>query len=444
MGSPVPSPTENLLWPEDPSAGEVLPLRKDPGSSKGLSGVHLAWPNFVRGTVNALNDLVTAPGKAYQGKYDSDQLREIGARIGTYTALNSWPGLVEEGLAGSAEREASRNVSSIFAGVKAKTADMPKLGQALTLEGRGASPRDIHAVTGWFRGPDNKWRFEIPDKEAMLHGQNVLGKNLVLGDKNPLEEVLHHPDLYSAYPQLQNLNVQGKQMAPGAGAYFPKTKSISLPDVESKKAGLSTLLHETQHGVQDIEGFAEGGSPDEFLGPGYQNKMALNDHRYDKAAAQAQALGVDPERVMTGINMYSNGLPMGDTYPHLKTLLEQAPDLLEEFKQVHNTKVALNAEQKAAYQKYNDLAGEVEARNVQERHQFGYGQETPPWETPGIVPLDKQIVVLDGKEQPRMATPVEHDPFLQVAPVEHDPFLHSAQPVDHDPFSVDTEVAKQP
>ena len=55
-----------------------------------------------------------------------------------------------------------------FGGVEAKFADFKKLAEAYRLEQQDYSPRLIWARTGWYRGGDGRWRFEINDSGARL------------------------------------------------------------------------------------------------------------------------------------------------------------------------------------------------------------------------------------------------------------------------------------
>lgn len=55
-----------------------------------------------------------------------------------------------------------------FGGVEAKFADFKKLAEAYKLEQQDYSPRLIWARTGWYRGGDGRWRFEINDSDARL------------------------------------------------------------------------------------------------------------------------------------------------------------------------------------------------------------------------------------------------------------------------------------
>ncbi len=55
-----------------------------------------------------------------------------------------------------------------FGGINAKYADFKRLGEAYRLEAEDYMPRFIWNKTGWYRGTDGKWRFEISDAKAKL------------------------------------------------------------------------------------------------------------------------------------------------------------------------------------------------------------------------------------------------------------------------------------
>jgi len=77
-------------------------------------------------------------------------------------------------------------------------------------------------------------------------------------------ERLEHPELYEAYPQLKDLNVHfvDPDVLRGArGQFDPDTRTVSIDRTLPDEEALSVLLHEAQHGVQDIEpGFSKGGT----------------------------------------------------------------------------------------------------------------------------------------------------------------------------------------
>lgn len=59
-----------------------------------------------------------------------------------------------------------------FAGAGAKTANKAALEMAEALERGGADRAKIWNETGWFKGPDGKWRFEIDDSAAAFRDYN--------------------------------------------------------------------------------------------------------------------------------------------------------------------------------------------------------------------------------------------------------------------------------
>ena len=57
-----------------------------------------------------------------------------------------------------------------FAGPNAKTAVLDELDRAKQFDTEGVDNEAIRQQTGWFKGPDNKWRFEISDEDAVMLG----------------------------------------------------------------------------------------------------------------------------------------------------------------------------------------------------------------------------------------------------------------------------------
>lgn len=91
---------------------------------------------------------------------------------------------------------------------------------------------------------------------------------LSAGEKSySLEDVLDFPELYEAYPMLKLVPVQFELLGRYNGlvtnyAYGAEYSVIKLnkPLLENADAFRSTLLHEVQHVIQRIEGFAKGGN----------------------------------------------------------------------------------------------------------------------------------------------------------------------------------------
>ena len=77
--------------------------------------------------------------------------------------------LAAAALAGGGDTAAMK---AIFAGIGAKTADKAALARAEKLAASGADPKAIWRDTGWFKGGDGKWRFEIDDSASRLRDYN--------------------------------------------------------------------------------------------------------------------------------------------------------------------------------------------------------------------------------------------------------------------------------
>jgi len=168
----------------------------------------------------------------------------------------------------------------IFIGEKAATWNVRAAQNAELLEKAGASPELIWERWGVWRGPDGRWRQEISDEAMALKKpfeSREISKetNYLPPPAEPIEDLLAHPALMEAYPQLKNTQMllqkqqdwlpesaQSGQLRSRLGANPP---SFAL-DVRSKSPSkaLSTLVHELQHGVQDIEKFQQGAMQTDF------------------------------------------------------------------------------------------------------------------------------------------------------------------------------------
>jgi hypothetical protein len=152
----------------------------------------------------------------------------------------------------------------MYAGEGAKAANRSKLTEAQALEAAGAlsgPTGTTRAKTGWFRGVDGKWRFEIDDRAMTFkpgHTPAELNEDVVyrIGD------VIDHPALFEQYPDLQDINFRVTD-AGGAGGYWDWRNNlivVSKDEPKTEAVYLDTLVHELQHAVQTWEGFANGAS----------------------------------------------------------------------------------------------------------------------------------------------------------------------------------------
>ena len=248
--------------------------------------------------------------------------------------------LFDEYYNGGTERQYS------FAGQKASTANLEHLKNAQEMETLGADMKSIRKATGWFKGMDGKWRFEIDDSEMTYHrgGDAVFSRDhpdyaeyqklmrkWMTGEVTAeeetrlrqmdetwgreygrlservdrgnatLEDILDHEALFRAYPQLRRTKVEFADMPKNTmGSYSPSQNLITLSN-ELRNAPESTLVHEIQHAIQNAEGFTRGSnreyweekltSGDKIQSKGFQDaREKLIQFQLDKANEEALAL----------------------------------------------------------------------------------------------------------------------------------------------------------
>ncbi len=140
-----------------------------------------------------------------------------------------------------------------------------RLARAKEMEAEGKSDEEIFNETHVHIGADGRLRVQISDKDAKI--KNIkrrkdgrmpavsLDRGMTLGD------ILDHPLLFALYPRLKNIPVQFK----GNSSYLSQDpitgeiKFINFRTSESEKSFIHSVLHETQHAIQNIESWARGG-----------------------------------------------------------------------------------------------------------------------------------------------------------------------------------------
>ena len=180
----------------------------------------------------------------------------------------------------------------VFAGPGSKTADLLKLNVAKRMEEAGAKTDDILRSTGWFKGMEGKWKYEIPDDTSRFSTGPMTGGKTVNAPA-----VLDHEALYAAYPHLRQTkvgpmpaDVPGNTVGMFQGPAFPSGGQMFL----NQGARKDTALHELQHAIQEQEGFGLGGSP-------VNKAMSSTDdaiHAYRRMAGEIEARNVQKRMTM--------------------------------------------------------------------------------------------------------------------------------------------------
>lgn len=154
--------------------------------------------------------------------------------------------------------ETSAAAQHSIAGRNAAIADIVSMENAVRMEEAGHTAPEIYNDTGWFRGADDMWRFEIDDS-TMRYTPERMAQKMTDGAAH-LEDVIDHPVLFEAYPQLRDVSVTFSPMKPGSQGVYRRTENrIYLAD-SIKNSPEATLIHEIQHAIQAMEGFAFGAS----------------------------------------------------------------------------------------------------------------------------------------------------------------------------------------
>lgn len=97
--------------------------------------------------------------------------KATGAAIGTTAKLGR---MFEAALGQMGENAGQGATKYSFAGEKSKTADLTKLETAKRMLADGAEPDPVRKETGWFRGADGKWRYEIDNSNVKLRYEATL------------------------------------------------------------------------------------------------------------------------------------------------------------------------------------------------------------------------------------------------------------------------------
>jgi len=150
---------------------------------------------------------------------------------------------------------------AMFIGVKGLTQrgmtekQVSNLTTAKLMDANGELRSDIWYDTGWLRGADKQWRTEISDKDAKMTLDKVEpGGKVQMNTPYRLGDVLSHLPLYRLYPEIADYVVTfDANLPPKYAAFDPDNKFIVLSGQQPDD--VTTLLHEVQHAIQQIEGF---------------------------------------------------------------------------------------------------------------------------------------------------------------------------------------------
>jgi hypothetical protein len=177
---------------------------------------------------------------------------------------------------------------------------------------RGESMSNIEARTGFFFDDQGKILKEIDDNAATLKKTPA---ELNKEKEYNLDEVFEHKPFFTVYPDLAKTRIRfykGVGKENNAEGYFDVKNGVigininrgafidatpdDPPDPTTLTSTIRTILHESQHLIQQLEGLDKGGSPEMFK-KGGSSGLNLPDtaayQRYLKLIGEAMARNVE-------------------------------------------------------------------------------------------------------------------------------------------------------
>ena len=271
-------------------------------AESGMITVYSSYPIkqgvFVTPSYMNAQDYAGGSGRVYQATVPVDDVAWIAEDEGQYARVETEPMRpMIVGEKGAANLDAMEEA----------TTRLDNLTVAREMEEVNRDAKAIKLATGWERGADGKWRYEIPDFK--LKSDTTLAKNEDNQIVTTLGEVIDDEALFTAFPELRKLSVVSlpnqeygghyqdgsimPHIALGNKLFTPSTRRLVELEKEFDKdmsseqedalmsefnaeveravaqpefytlvtsAAKKVLVHEVQHAIQRIEGFARGGS----------------------------------------------------------------------------------------------------------------------------------------------------------------------------------------
>ena len=287
-----------------------------------------------------------------------------------------------------------KDIRFMFAGEKGaaeadkaeeQTIRMDNLDVAKQMEEAKKDAKAIKMATGWEKGVDGKWRYEMPDAKIKdtidVGGGNIVKRfeEDMLWTDGKLEDAVDAPKLFEAYPQLKNIKIHTDAVMndmPSNGEYNPQTKTITIHADELKYLN-SILNHEIQHVIQHEEGFAHGGTPEQVERDFNAAKAEWKARSYAfELEEKAKEMGgeYNQSAVEKALIQEYKDMDMPEFIPDKETRIKgfnyfargyadrSMDDAIKRFRLDRFQRTDFDS-----YQEYRKLAGEVESRNVEKR-----------------------------------------------------------------------------
>lgn len=340
-----------------------------------------------------IKDFVLGLVEKIKGAYDRLKPDSAEARyvLQMKESIDQIAQLFAEGVMAEGTEPSDRTNTKVkysFAGRGASTADRSALQQAETLALQGVDNETIRQQTGWYKGMDGQWRYEIDDSQMEI--SNDIINYMQLG------ELIQHEKLFAAYPDLTDISVVFQGLEAGVnGSYHPQFDSINLSyRLKNDPVGLKdALVHEIQHAIQHREGFTNGATAASWerkIKAGFDSRRAADIRKAQETERELRRIQEeDPEfyRDMVELDAMTPDLPRGEIDWETLEKIEDDPVEWQQYDarreeleaKYGDTKVwdmndLLYQREQAAknvgrsgVELYFDTAGEIEARDASNR-----------------------------------------------------------------------------
>lgn len=139
-------------------------------------------------------------------------------------------------------------------------------GRSLELTLRGESADALQPlITGYVRLLGELERAQV--RRGLRKSQNAASGETIYVYRGPLGDLIDAPQLFAAYPSLRTtpVTIGAASDLLSAASFNPRTRAIGVSAHGNKDLLMSSLLHEIQHAIQLVEGFAMGGNDGTLL-----------------------------------------------------------------------------------------------------------------------------------------------------------------------------------
>ena len=251
------------------------------------------------------------------------------------------------------------------AGIHALTANRELLNEAQAMAAEGKMQREIYEKTGWRRGADGNWRFEIPDNLDKIDIKKLQSTKQFFS----LAEIYDNEKLYEAYPFLREVTIQKEKLDGNRLGYSEGDYLIVIDSDVDEWFTPGTIIHELQHIIQNYEGFASGGNT--------RQVRTLVNEAIRKKTEEARSLAPHATMYYNRRREYEMAMIMGDEARMkelegpIKKLEQEIPNkarrdrIYRLFSEAD--KLLKNANKMNDRQLYMNLYGEKEARAAEEK-----------------------------------------------------------------------------